>query len=119
MSGYDSLIPTMTNDPKDRHVAAVAVHAHAQVIVTYNLRHFPASTLTPYGIEVQHPDEFLIDIYDLAPDTLARVIHEQAADLKKRPTPPRQVLDKLEQVGITRFARVIRAQLDTEATQNL
>src|ERR1035438_3026256 len=40
ISGYDQLIPRMTNDDKDRHVVAAAVHGEAAIIVTFNLRHF-------------------------------------------------------------------------------
>src|SRR5713226_9690679 len=40
ISGYDRLIARMTNDEKDRHVAACAVHIGAPIIVTFNLRHF-------------------------------------------------------------------------------
>jgi hypothetical protein len=95
ISGYESLTPIMSNDLKDRHVAAVAVHASAQVIVTYNLKHFPATALASYGIEAQHPDAFLLNLYDIEPRTMVRVISQQAAALKKRPTSARQILDKL------------------------
>ena len=37
---YEALIPRMKNEPKDRHVVAVAVKAEAGTIVTGNLRHF-------------------------------------------------------------------------------
>jgi len=50
----------MTNDPKDRHVAAAAVRANAQVIVTSNLKDFQPSSLTEWGIEARHPDQFLV-----------------------------------------------------------
>jgi hypothetical protein len=30
----------MTNDEKDRHVAAAAVHGEASIILALNLRHF-------------------------------------------------------------------------------
>jgi len=56
---YAQLISSMTNDLKDRHVAAAAVAANAQVIVTSNLGDFPDAALTPFGIEVQSPDAFL------------------------------------------------------------
>jgi hypothetical protein len=48
--GYESLIPAMTNDPKDRHVlaAAAAVRANAELIVTANLKDFPAASVEPY-----------------------------------------------------------------------
>jgi hypothetical protein len=45
---YEDLIPAMTNHPKDRHVLAAAVRAGAKVIVTYNIKDYPRSSLTPY-----------------------------------------------------------------------
>lgn len=57
----------MTNDPKDRHVLATAVHAGAQVIVTENLQDFPAEALEPYAIEAQRLDEFLSNLFSLNP----------------------------------------------------
>jgi predicted nucleic acid-binding protein len=39
---YEDLIPAMTNHPKDRHVLAAAAHAGVKVIVTYNIKEFPA-----------------------------------------------------------------------------
>ena len=56
ITGHESLIPAMPNHPKDRHVAAAAVKAGAQVIVTNNLRDFAE---LPDDIEAQHPDTFL------------------------------------------------------------
>ena len=61
---YEKLIGAMTNDPKDRHVAAAAVLAGTRIIVTFNLKDFQASSLSAWGIEAQHPDEFLVSILD-------------------------------------------------------
>jgi hypothetical protein len=59
--GYQDLIPSLTlPDVNDRHVLAAAIVARADVIVTYNLKDFPATILEQYGIEAQHPDEFLL-----------------------------------------------------------
>jgi predicted nucleic acid-binding protein len=38
-------------DPNDRHVLAAAIMGKADVIVTFNLRDFPAKALRPYSIE--------------------------------------------------------------------
>jgi hypothetical protein len=40
IEGYEHLIPQLTNDEKDRHVLAAAIHAMSPVILTFNLRHF-------------------------------------------------------------------------------
>lgn len=66
-SGYEALIPAMTNDPKDRHVLAAAVRAGATLIVTANLTDFPSEALEPFGIEAVHPDDFLRDQFEFDP----------------------------------------------------
>src|ERR1022692_4050415 len=68
----------MTNDPGDRHVLAAAVRAQAELIVTYNRRHFPANSVQPWEIEVQSPSTFLRGLYDLEPGLFVRKLHEQA-----------------------------------------
>ena len=59
VEGYEDLIPAMTNHEKDRHVLAAAVKTGAEIIVTYNLRDFPDSSLAPYSIIAQGPSSFL------------------------------------------------------------
>ena len=43
VTGHESLIEAMTNDTADRHVLAAAITVGADVIVTDNVRHFPAT----------------------------------------------------------------------------
>jgi hypothetical protein len=57
ISGYESLIPGMTNDQKDRH-AATAVHGEAAIILTLNLRHFRPEHLAMWGVRALHPQSF-------------------------------------------------------------
>lgn len=104
VSGHESLIAGMKNDEKDRHVAAAAVKAGAQVIVTMNLSDF--STL-PDGIEAQHPDEFLCNLFDLDPEGLTELVRSQASDYKKPPRTFEDVLGTLAKL-VPDFAAAVR-----------
>ncbi len=65
VTGYEDLIPSMTNHPKDRHVLAAAVAAGADLIVTSDVKHFPRSACEPYNTDIQPPDEFLCYQWEL------------------------------------------------------
>jgi predicted nucleic acid-binding protein len=95
INGYGHLIPTMTNDPGDRHILAAAIHADAKVIVTDNLKDFPENSLAPFDIEVQTPDEFLLYLYDLDQERVANIIIELNASYRKRPEPLSQTIARL------------------------
>jgi predicted nucleic acid-binding protein len=92
VTGYEPLVATMRNQPKDRHVVAAAVKAGAQVIVTSNLRDFAA---LPPGIEAHSPDRFLCDLFDMDPDGFVELLRVQAADLEKPPMAFEELLDRL------------------------
>ena len=54
VSGYEPLIEGLKlPDPADRHVLAAAIKASAQVIVTSNLKHFPAADLRQCDVEAK------------------------------------------------------------------
>jgi len=89
VTGYEPLIDLMANDPKDRHVLAAAVRCGAEVIVTYNKRHFASATLEPWGVEVQAPSTFLKHQYDLNPAVVIDKLHAQALNLGR--TLPQQL----------------------------
>ena len=62
VTNYEKLVTSIElPDPDNRHVVAAAIVGHADAIVTFNTKDFPAAVLQPYGIEVQHPDEFLMN----------------------------------------------------------
>ena len=52
-------------DPDDVHVLASALAGHADCIVTANLKDFPAEVVAQLGIEVIHPDQFIMAQWDL------------------------------------------------------
>jgi hypothetical protein len=59
-------------------VLAAAVRTGAQTIVTFNLKDFPKAALTPWNVEAQSPDDFLVHQYHLDPDVVMQKLQEQA-----------------------------------------
>ena len=96
VEGYELLIPSMKNDPKDRHVLAAAVKSKANVIVTFNLKDFPPESLESWEIKAQHPDEFLLDLFSNFGMNLGlEIVRQQAADLKKPPMTIKELIKTL------------------------
>ena len=94
VTGYRDLIPGLQlPDPDDRHVLAAAIKAGASVIVTYNIRDFPPEALDPFGIEAQHPDDFLVHQFDLNEADVCNAVRLQRAKLKN---PTKSVQDLLD-----------------------
>ena len=94
-----------------RRAEEAAIRAGAQVIVTANLKDFPAAVLAPFGVAAMHPDEFVTELIDLAPEVLVEVIVEQAASLRSPPQSVEHLLDTLRENGLARaVARYARCR---------
>lgn len=92
---YGDLRPVGLPDPDDEHVVAAARAAGAQAIVTLNLKDFPSEQLAPFAIEARHPDDFVLDLIDLHPLRIARIVEQQVASLRKPAKTYDEVLDSL------------------------
>jgi predicted nucleic acid-binding protein len=114
VTGHHDLMSSVTNQEKDRHVLAAAVKAGAQVIVTKNLKDFPPTSLAPFAIAAQSPDEFLVHLYDLDNEIIAKILIQQVNDLRKPDKTLPEVLDTLSQHAPTFICRV-RSQFDLKA----
>ena len=103
VTDYHDLIPSLTlPDPEDRHVLAAAIAARADIIVTFNLKDFPASALTSYKIEAQHPDEFIMRLLDLSPETVFLAVQRQRQSLRQPPKSVEDLLETLQRQGLAR-----------------
>lgn len=105
---YEKLVDKMENDPKDQHVLAAAVAEGAQIIVTSNIKHFPAKALGRYDIQAKNPDEFLLDQFSLDPDRVIQILQEQAADLKNPPKTFDDILSALN-VPAPNFVNAVKS----------
>jgi predicted nucleic acid-binding protein len=110
--GYEPLIGSLElPDPEDRHVLAAAIVGRADVIVTHNLRHFPAEKLDRYGIEALHPDAFIRDLLDLSPTLVVDAVRDQQASLTRPPMSIIELLALFERLGLSETALVLRHML--------
>jgi predicted nucleic acid-binding protein len=108
VTGYQKLIDAMTCDPKDRHVLAAAVHARCEVLVTFNIRDFPASSTEGLDITVLSPDAFLLDQLDLYPARVGRALLGQIHDASNPPLTMGMLLGRLTRAGVPAFAEEAR-----------
>lgn len=112
ITGYQSLVASMTCDQKDRHVLAAAVRVQASAIVTFNLKDFPREALDPYGVDVINPDRFLLDLLDLNPPTVIADIIQQAVTNKRPPNTLKELLDALTISGVPLFAEEMQRRTE-------
>lgn len=107
IEGFEHLEPVMANDAGDRHVAAAATLAGAQVIVTANVRHFSG---LPQSLDIQTPDAFLMGLLGLAPTQMDAILREIQADYRNPPQDISALLSRLGAVAPT-FKAAMAARL--------
>ena len=112
VTGYQKLIRTLTlPDPDDRHVLAAAIRCHAQVIVTFNERDFPKKEIDVYGIEAQHPDAFVSNLFVIDRATTLQAVKRHRASLRNPPFTPREYISKIRSQGLPIFASLLSEEI--------
>ncbi len=109
VTGYQPLIEALDlPDPDDRHVLAAAIKARAQVIVTNNLKDFPAAALERWDIEVKSPDDFILDQIARSSAAVYGAVQQIADSRKSPPTTFGDVLAMLERDGLVESSAALR-----------
>lgn len=112
VAGYADLIPALSlPDPDDRHVLAAAIRCGADVIVTKNLDDFPTGVLSKFGIEPQHPDEFIEYLLSLDAATVCHSVKTIRGRLKNPPRSAEEYLATLGRQELPRTVATLRAFL--------
>jgi hypothetical protein len=107
--GFEVLIEGLAlPDPEDRHVLAAAIQCGAGAIVTFNLKDFPTVSLAPYGIEAQHPDDFVADLIDRDPTAACAAVKVVRNRLRNPPRTVDEYLTTLEGQGLAETAARLR-----------
>lgn len=107
VDGHQSLIEMLTlPDLDDRHVLAAALFSEVDVLVTWNLRHFPEA-LFPLGLDAITPDELVCRLLKLAGPDTRRAVEAPRVSLKNPPYSWPGLLDRFSQVGLVRTAELL------------
>jgi PIN domain len=106
VTDYEGIIGGLSlPDADDRHVLAAAIRCNAAVIVTFNEKDFPAEALKPYGLEAQHPDVFIENLFDLDPAAVVAAAQRQRAQLKNPHVTVERYLEILLRQGLVQTAK--------------
>jgi predicted nucleic acid-binding protein len=95
-------------DPGDHHVLAAAIKARAQVIVTRNLKDFPADALAQWNIDVKAPDHFVLDQIDLNREAVYGSVQRIADSRNNPPATVGDILSRLEGDGLIESVAQLR-----------
>ena len=108
VSGYEELVRAIRlPDPDDRHVVAAAKRGEADVVVTANLKDFPAPVLAAHGLKAEHPDDFLIRLYQESPGRFLEALERVRARLRNPPISPMQHVEALRQAGLNALTALL------------
>jgi len=118
ITGYESEISRMTNDPSDRHVAAAALFAHVDAILTFNIKHFPPAALAPFHLRAIEPDDFLVALFASAPDRFAAILRKQEAIRVRPKRTAAEILAGME-TQVPRFVGAMRQWVAEESPGSL
>ncbi len=108
IEGHEYLIERCTNDVKDRHVLACAVHGKSELILTFNIKDFKEKDLSPWKVSAKHPQDYLLTLFDLEP---LHVIQQLGAIAEKRKC---ALEDHLTELGrfLPKFSRRLLDELN-------
>lgn len=110
VTGYEHLIDGLAlPDSSDRHVLAAAIKAGAQVILTFNLAHFPDAALAPFGIQAKHPDEELVQQFAASPAAVYAAARRQRESLRNPPKSVDAYLATLAAQGLEQTVAQLQA----------
>ena len=99
-------------DADDRHVLAAAIAGHADCVVTSNLKHFPNDVLGKYSLHALHPDDFLVNQWDLDEIEVIAAFKDMRARWKNPEATPDDFVRAMERNGLVATAARLRAAIE-------
>ena len=99
-------------DRDDVHVLAAALAGHADCIVTANLKDFPADCVGPLGLEVIHPDQFIVAQWDLEQLVAVAAFKRMRARWKRPQASADDFANAMERGGLPEAAQRLREAVE-------
>jgi len=109
--GYQHLVGTLgCADPEDEHVLAAAIVGKVDQLVTFNLKDFPKNTYARFGIELIHPDDFLLEICLRDSDSFLSATAHWISSYQRPSLDVTSLARIMTQIGCARFADFMLAE---------
>lgn len=109
VSDYEPFIKALDlPDPGDRHVLAAAIRGNADAIVTFNAKDFPVAVLERFDVELQSPDQFVLNQLMLQPPRSLTAIKQMRLRWNRPQMTAEAMVDLFEQRQLVRTAAHLR-----------
>jgi hypothetical protein len=100
-------------DQTDAHVLAAALKTKADVLVTDNVKHFPAERLAAFGLDVRSADAFIADTAMLDEGRAVPAIRQMREEFHRPHLTAGKLLLRMEAVGLTETVDVLRLHVQS------
>lgn len=110
VDNYEPLVESLTlPDENDRHVLAAAIKTNANIIVTNNVKDFPAEYLASFGLTVKNADDFITDTIDLNNDVALEAFRMMVMNRTNPDFDEFEILDRLRSNGLNDSANYLHS----------
>jgi predicted nucleic acid-binding protein len=103
-------LASMTRDPGDAHVCALAIAGSVDLLFTFD-RGYLKEPLRDHGVEVPDVDGFLIEQCEEQPQAITRIVEAQA-EVWSGGRPLGELLAAFERANVSGFVAALRPLLD-------
>ena len=95
-------------DDDDRHILSAAIQGKANLLVTFNIKHFPQTYVSSFSIGVINPDDFIANLFNQNKAAVLQAFNNQVANLRNPPMAKEDIVNILDKCGLKKSAKLFR-----------